>query len=78
MVLVIGDRWYAGEQAMAELARRAERFQAANRAWGGLMARPRLGRFLYNRLVQGRLLTLRLLGRTKIFSGKTEGHGPKI
>jgi predicted DCC family thiol-disulfide oxidoreductase YuxK len=76
MILVLGDRWFAGESAMAELARRAERFKVANRLWGGLMARPRLGRFLYNRLVQGRLLTLRLLGKKKIFPGETERRGP--
>lgn len=66
MVLVIDDRWFAGEQAMAELAKRAERFKTANRLWRGLMERPRLGRFLYGSLVRGRLLVLRLLGRKRI------------
>lgn len=66
MILVIDDHWFAGEQAMAELAKRAERFKAANGLWRGLMERPRLGRFLYSGLVRGRLLVLRLLGRKRI------------
>jgi predicted DCC family thiol-disulfide oxidoreductase YuxK len=72
MISVIDGRWLAGENAMAELARRAQRFRTANHLWGGLMAQPRLGRFLYNRLVQGRLLTLRLLGKKKIFPGNNK------
>lgn len=66
MVLVIGDRWFAGEAAMAELAARAERFKTVNRLWRGLMERPRLGPFAYRGLVRGRLMVLRLLGRKRI------------
>lgn len=70
MVLMIGDEWFTGEAAMAELARRAERLRAVNQILRRLFEKPRFGRFLYNRLVQGRLLVLRLLGRKKILEGR--------
>jgi predicted DCC family thiol-disulfide oxidoreductase YuxK len=66
MVLRLEERWFAGEAAMAELARRARR----HRRWNHLVARvlslPAVGAALYRVLVTGRLLTLRLLGRSKI------------
>lgn len=66
MVLRLEERWFAGEAAMAELARRARRHRRWNRLIAAVLSLPAIGAGLYRVLVTGRLLTLRLLGRSKI------------
>lgn len=72
MVLVIDDEWFTGEAAMSELARRAKRFTTINGLWHSLLKRPQIGRFIYTRLVYGRLLVLRILKRKRIFDSDNE------
>jgi predicted DCC family thiol-disulfide oxidoreductase YuxK len=70
MAVKAAGRFYHGAEAMqilAILGSGSGLFNALNRA---LFRRPRLARALYPWMVRGRLLTLRLLGRRTLHSGR--------
>lgn len=66
MAVKLGDRFYHGAAALQILAILGSGETIFNRLNHLLFRHPRLARLLYPLLVRGRLLTLRLLGRTMI------------
>jgi predicted DCC family thiol-disulfide oxidoreductase YuxK len=66
MAVKLDDRFYHGAEAIQLLAILGSGDTIFNRLNQALFRRPRLARRLYPLLVRGRLLTLRLLGRTLI------------
>jgi hypothetical protein len=66
MVVKLRGRFYHGAEAMSILAILGSGDSWFNRLNRALFRHPRIARLLYPVLVRGRLLTLRLLGRSLI------------
>lgn len=73
MAVKLGGRFYHGAAALQILAILGSDDTVFNRLNRALFRHPRLARTFYPWLVRGRLLTLRLLGRTRIDTGMTGG-----
>jgi predicted DCC family thiol-disulfide oxidoreductase YuxK len=68
MVLVLGDRYFHGEECLHRLALMSTRYGWFNRLNAWLFSRRALARFAYPLLRAGRNLALRVLGRRPISS----------
>ena len=66
MVLILGDRYYHGDEALHRLALMSTRYGWFNRANAWLFSNPVLARAAYPLLRAGRNAVLRLLGRAPI------------
>jgi predicted DCC family thiol-disulfide oxidoreductase YuxK len=77
MVLILGDEYYHGDEALHRLALMSTRYGWFNRANAWLFSNPSMARFAYPLLRAGRNVALRLLGRSPISSSHPPpgGHG---
>jgi len=71
MVVMLGDRFYHGADAMTVMALLGSDRTLFNRLNRAIFRHPRLARWIYPSLVRGRRMLLRALGRDLIGSRRT-------
>lgn len=70
MILKLGDKLYFGSDALHELAVRSSGKGIFNRTMSSIFRNPKIARAVYPVLTACRKLLLKLLGRSKINSGR--------